>query len=237
MFTKVLLLLCLSSPVYAGFGQDTLVLIEILKSSLDQLEQLHDLADKTGKTLDRIQQYNTAVRNIQYKIIMIQNLVDTTKELSEADPKSTQDIISLLYRVKGECQTIDQILKEEREKLALSKSDDKKIDMSQKKSRFDRKVEEHQLSASTHSDANVAEASRQTAINTSWILKSTNDIKDYDNRQLSLMNKSYADSKADHSRGLAKEIETKDYYNMDYGINSKDEGRKSCVLCLGSKSP
>jgi hypothetical protein len=236
MLTKILLLFLLTpTSVHAGLGQDTLVLVEILKSSLDQLEQLHDLADKTGKTLDRIQQYNTAVRDIEYKIILIENLVDTTRELGEADPQSTQDIVNLLHRLKGECRSIDQLLKEEREKLALSKKNDKDIDTTHKKARFDRKVERHQLSASTHADANVAEATRQTAINTSWMLKSSNDIKDYENRQLSVMNKSYADQKEDKSRVMAKEIETKNYYNVDYGINSKDETRKTCQFCLGNK--
>jgi virulence-associated protein VapD len=217
------------------FGEETPVLIEILKSSLDQLEQLHDLADKSGKTLDRIQQYNTAVRDMEYKIILIENMVDTTKDLSHADPQSTQDILNLIHKLKGECRSIDQLLKEEREKLALSKKNDKDIDSTLKKSRFDRKVEKHQLSASTNADANVAEATRQTAINTSWMLKSTNDIKDYENRQLSIMNKGYADQKEDKSRSMAKEIETKNFYNIDYGINSKDESSKSCQFCLGSK--
>ena len=44
-----------SFSAFAGFGQDTLVLVEILRSSLNQLEELHDLADKTGKTLGKIQ--------------------------------------------------------------------------------------------------------------------------------------------------------------------------------------
>ena len=158
MFSRFILILTLSTPVFAGLGQDTIVLVEILKSSLDQLEQLHDLADKTGKTLDRIQQYNTAVRNIEYKIILLSNLVDTTKELSQADPKSTQDILNLLQRIKGECRTIDQLLREERAKLASSKKNEKDIEITHKKSRRDRKVESLQLSASTHSDANVAEA-------------------------------------------------------------------------------
>jgi virulence-associated protein VapD len=217
------------------FGEETAVLVELLKSSLDQLEQLHDLADKSGKTLDRIQQYNTAVRDMEYKIILIENMVDTTQELGQADPQTSQDILNLLHRLKGECRSIDQLLKEEREKLALSKKNDKDIETTLKKSRFDRKVERHQLSASTHADANVAEATRQTAINTSWMLKSTNDIKDYENRQLSIMNKGYADQKEDKSRSMAKEIETKNYYNIDYGINSKDESSKSCQFCLGSK--
>lgn len=235
LFKTLLPLVLISLPLYAGLGQDTVVLVEILKSSLDQLEQLHDLADKTGKTLDRIQQYNTAVRDIEYKIILIENLVDTTKELGEADPETTQDILNLLHRLKGECRTIDQILREEREKLAISKKDEKSIETTHKKGRFDRKVEKHQLSASTHADANVAEATRQTAINTSWLLKSSNDIKDYENRQLFLMNKSYSESKEDKSRAMAKEIEVQKFYNINYGINSKDETRKSCQLCLGSK--
>ena len=237
-FNKIILLLFLLHPKITSasmFGEETAVLVELLKSSLDQLEQLHDLADKSGKTLDRIQQYNTAVRDMEYKIILIENLVDTTKDLSQADPQSSQDILNLLHRLKGECRSIDQLLKEEREKLAVSKKNDKDIDSTLKKSLFDRKVEKHQLSASTHADANVAEATRQTAINTSWMLKSTNDIKDYENRQLSIMNKGYADQKEDKSRSMAKEIETKNYYNIDYGINSKDESRKSCQFCLGSK--
>lgn len=235
MLIKILLLISFSFSSHAGLGQDTIVLIEILKSSMDQLEQLHDLADKTGKTLDKIQQYNTAVRDIEYKMILIENLVSTTSELSEADPQSTQDILNLLRRIKGECRSIDQLLGEEREKLALSKNNDKDIDTTHKKAKFDRKVEKHQLSASAHADANVAEATRQTAINTSWLLKSTNDIKDYENRQLSIQNKNYADHKEDRSRDLAKEIETKQFYNMEYGINSKEESRKTCQLCLGSK--
>lgn len=234
MINKVLLIFLMTSSAYAGFGQDTIVLVEILKSSLDQLEQLHDLADKTGKTLDRIQQYNTTVRDIEYKAILIENLVDTTKEFSEANPQSTQDILNLLHRIKGECRTIDQLLKEERQKLALAKKSDKDIEITHKKSRLDRKIEKHQLSSSLHSDANVAEATRQTAINTSWMLKSTNDIKDYQNRQLSIMNKEYGDQKESRSRELAKEIEAKQYYNFDYGINSKNEARKTCQLCLGS---
>jgi hypothetical protein len=236
MLTRFILLLTIlhPAPTRAGMGQDTIVLFEILKSSLDQLEQLHDLADKTGKTLERIQQYNTAVRDIEYKIILIENLVDTTNELSQANPQGTQEILNLLLRIKGECRSIDQLLREEREKLALTKKSDKDIEATHKKSRFDRKVEKHQISMSTHADANVAEATRQTAINTSWMLKSTNDIKDYENRQLSLMNKSYGDQKEDRSRNLAKEIETKNYYNMSYGINSKAESKKTCALCLGS---
>ena len=237
-FNKILLLLFLLHPKITSasmFGEETAVLVELLKSSLDQLEQLHDLADKSGKTLDRIQQYNTAVRDMEYKIILIENMVDTTQELGQADPQTSQDILNLLHRLKGECRSIDQLLKEEREKLALSKKNDKDIETTLKKSRFDRKVERHQLSASTHADANVAEATRQTAINTSWMLKSTNDIKDYENRQLSIMNKGYADQKEDKSRSMAKEIESKNYYNIDYGINSKDESSKSCQFCLGSK--
>lgn len=238
MFNKFIILLLLVRPGTSSasmFGEETAVLVELLKSSLDQLEQLHDLADKSGKTLDRIQQYNTAVRDIEYKFILIENLVDTTKELGQADPKSTQDILNLLHSLKGECRSIDQLLKEEREKLALSKKDEKDIDTTHKKARFDRKVERHQLSASTHADVNVAEATRQTAINTSWMLKSSNDIKDYENRQLYIMNRSYADQKEDKSRALAKDIETKNYYNFDHGINSKNETRKTCQLCLGSK--
>jgi virulence-associated protein VapD len=227
------LILAPGTSTSSMFGEETPVLVEILKSSLDQLEQLHDLAEKSGKTLDRIQQYNTAVRDIEYKFILIENLVDTTKELGQADPKSTQDILNLLHRLKGECRSIDQLLKEEREKLAESKKNDKDIDSTLKKSRFDRKVERHQLSASAHADANVAEASRQTAINTSWMLKSTNDIKDYENRQLSIMNKAYSDKKEDKSRVLAKDIETKQYYNIEHGINSKDEARKTCQFCMG----
>ena len=236
MFNKILILLLLARPAYASFGQDTLVLVEILKSSLDQLEQLHDVADKTGKTLDRIQQYNTAVRDMEYKIILIENLVDTTQELGKANPQSTQEILDLLRRLKGECRTIDELLKEEREKLALSKKDEKDIDTSHNKSRFDRKIESHQLSASTHADANVAEATRQTAINTSWMLKSTNDIKDYENRQLSVMNKEYSEDKEERARKLSKEIEAKSYYNIEYGINSKEEARKSCRFCQGENS-
>lgn len=236
MFNKLLLLVLLSQSSYAGFGQDTLVLVEILKSSLDQLEQLHDVADKTGKTLDRIQQYNTAVRDIEYKIILIENLVDTTQELGEANPQGTQEIINLLTRLKGECRTIDELLREEREKLALSKKDEKDIESTHKKSRFDRKIEKHQLSVSTHADANVAEATRQTAINTSWMLKSTNDIKDYENRQLSVLNKGYSEDKEERTRKLAKEIEAKSYYNIEYGINSKEESRKSCKFCQRENS-
>lgn len=234
MLTKFIFLFLIPASIHAGLGQDTIVLVEILKSSLDQLEQLHDLADKTGKTLDRIQQYNTAVRDIEYKIILIENLVYTTRELGEADPQSTQDIVNLLHRLKGECRSIDQLLKEEREKLAISKKNEKDIESTHKKSGFDRKVERHQLSVSTHADANVAEATRQTAINTSWMLKSSNDIKDYENRQLSVMNKSYSDQKEEKSRVIAKEIEAKNYYNFDYGINSKDEARKTCQFCLGN---
>ncbi len=217
------------------FGEENLVLFEILKSSLDQLEQLHDLADKSGKTLDRIQQYNTAVRDVEYKIIMIQNLVETTKGLGESDPQTSQDILNLLHRLKGECRSIAQLLRDEREKLVSSKKNDKDIERTHKKARSDRKIERHQISASTHADANVAEASRQTAVNTSWILKSTNDIKDYENRQLSIMNRSYGDQKENRSRDLAQEIEMKKFYNFDYGINSKEESRKTCQLCLGSK--
>ena len=238
MFNKGIFLLLILLPKISSasmFGEETAVLVELLKSSLDQLEQLHDLADKSGKTLDRIQQYNTAVRDMEYKIIIIENLVDTTKELNEENPQTSQDILNLLHRLKGECRSIDQLLQEEREKLARSKKDEKDIDTTHKKSRFDRKVERHQLSASTHADVNVAEATRQTAINTSWMLKSTNDIKDYENRQLYIMNKSYADQKEYKSRSLAKDIETKNYYNFDHGINSKDESRKTCQLCLGSK--
>ena len=234
-FIILFLILKLNSSSASMFGEETPVLVEILKSSLDQLEQLHDLADKSGKTLDRIQQYNTAVRDIEYKFILIENLVDTTKELGEANPQTSQEILNLLHRLKGECRSIDQLLKEEREKLAGSKKDEKDIDTTHKKSRFDRKVERHQLSVSSHADANVAEAARQTAINTSWMLKSTNDIKDYENRQLYIMNKSYADQKEYKSRSLAKDIETKNYYNFDHGINSKDAAQKTCQLCLGSK--
>jgi hypothetical protein len=235
MFNRLFLLALLTQSAYGGFGQDTLVLVEILKSSLDQLEQLHDVADKTGKTLDRIQQYNTAVRDMEYKIILIENLVDTTQELGEENPQGTQEVINLLRRLKGECRTIDELLKEEREKLAHSIKDEKDIETTHRKSRFDRKIERHQLSASTHADANVAEATRQTAINTSWMLKSTNDIKDYENRQLSVMNKGYSENKEERSRKLAKEIETKSYYNIDYGINSKEEARKSCRFCQRDK--
>lgn len=238
MFSKFIILLLLFRPgtsCASLLGEETAVLVEILKSSLDQLEQLHDLAEKSGKTLEKIQQYNTAVRDIEYKFILIQNLVDTTKELSQANPQSTQEILNLLYRLKGECRSIDQLLKEERGKLALSRKNEKDIDTTHKKSRFDRKIEKHQLSASTHADTNVAEAARQTAINTSWMLKSSNDIKDYENRQLYIMNKSYADQKEDKSRAMAKEIETKNYYNFEHGINSQNEARKTCQLCLGSK--
>ena len=238
MLIKILLICIFLNPNPSSasiFGEETAVLVNILKSSLDQLEQLHDLAEQSGKTLDKIQQYNTAIRDIEYKAIMINNLVDTTKELGNADPQSTQDILNLLHRIKGECRTIDQLLDEEREKIASSKRNDKDIETTHKKSRFDRKIERHQLSVSAHADANVAEASRQTAINTSWMLKSSNDIKDYENRQLSVMNKSYGDQKEDRSRVFAREIETKKFYNMDYGINSKEEARKTCQLCLGSK--
>lgn len=236
MLSKIILLLLFAPATYASFGQDSLLLVEILKSSLDQLEQLHDLADKTGKTLDRIQQYNTAVRDMEYKIILIENLVDTTKELSEANPENRQEILDLLRRLKGECRTIDELLKQEREKLADSKKNEKDIDTTHRKSRFDRKVEKHQLSVSRHSDANVAEATRQTAINTSWLLKSTNDIKDYENRQLSVLNKSYSEDREERSQRLAKELETKSYYNIEYGINSKEESKKSCILCQGRES-
>ncbi len=224
-----------SFSAFAGFGQDTLVLVEILRSSLDQLEELHDLADKTGKTLDKIQQYNTAVRDIEYKIILIENLVDTTRDLGSANPQSTQEILDLLKRVKGECRTIEELLREEKEKIAQSKKHEKDIDLSNQKGKFDRKVEKHQLSASTHADSNVAEATRQTAINTSWMLKSTNDIKDYENRQLSLLNKSYSEDKEEKTQNLSKKLETKKYYNIDYGINSKEASQKSCRLCQGDK--
>jgi hypothetical protein len=231
MLNKILTFMLLSQASYAGLGQDTLVLVEILKSSLNQLEQLHDLADKTGKTLDRIQQYNTAVRDIEYKIILVENLVDTTKELGESNPQGMQDIINLLKRLKGECRTIDELLKEEREKLANSKKHEKEIEITHNKSRFDRKIERHQLSVSRHSDANVAEATRQTAINTSWMLKSTNDIKDYENRQLAVLNKTFTEDKEDRARDLTKELEIRSYYNIDYGINSKEESKKSCIFC------
>ena len=49
------------------------------------------------------------------------------------------------------------------------------------------------------------------------------------------MNKSYGERNEDRSRDLAKEIETKKFYNFEYGINSKEESRKTCQLCLGSK--
>jgi len=234
MFINLLLLILSFQQAYGGLGQDTLVLVEILKSSLDQLEQLHEVADKTGKTLDRIKQYNTAVRDIEYKIILIENLVDTTQELRKENPQGTQEIINLLRRLKNECRSIDELLKEEREKLSLAKKNEKDIESSHNKSRFDRKIERHQLSASTHADANVAEATRQTAINTSWMLKSTNDIKDYENRQLSVINKGYSEDKEDRTRKLAKEIETKSFYNIEYGINSKEESRKSCRSCQGN---
>ena len=232
LLTRLLILLFLSPPAHSGIGQDTLVLVQILKSSLDQLEQLHDLADKTGKTLDRIQQYNTAVRDIEYKIILIENLVDTTRELGEANPQTTQEILDLLQRLKGECRSISELLKEEREKLAQSKKDERDIESSHHKGKLDRKIERHQLSSSTHADVNVAEASRQTAINTSWILKSTNDIKDYENRQLSLLNKDYAENKEERSRNLAKEIEIENFYNINFGVNSDTESTKTCQLCL-----
>jgi hypothetical protein len=231
MFNKLLFLFLFIHSAYGSFGQDTLVLVEILKSSLDQLEQLHEVADKTGKTLDRIQQYNTAVRDIEYKIILVENLVDTTKGLGESNPQGMQEVINLLKRLKGECRTIDELLKEEREKLASSKKHEQEIEVTYSKARFDRKIERHQLSVSKHSDANVAEATRQTAINTSWMLKSTNDIKDYENRQLSILNKEYSDNKEDRSRGLAKELELRSYYNINHGINSKEESKKSCIFC------
>ncbi len=233
MLNKIILLLLISRSAFAGYGQDTLVLVEILRSSLDQLEQLHDLADKTGKTLDRIKQYNTAVRDIEYKIILVENLVDTTKELGEANPQGMQEILDLLRRLKGECRTIEELLRQEKEKLAQAKKDERDIDTTNNKSRFDRKIEKHQLSASTHADANVAEATRQTAINTSWMLKSTNDIKDYENRQLSLLNKSYSEEKEERAQSLAKELESKNYYNVEYGINSKESAKKSCAFCQG----
>lgn len=238
MLIKPAIFLLLFTPTLSltsVFGEETAVLIQLLKSSLDQIEQLHDLADKSGKTLERIQQYNTAVRDMEYKLILIENLVDTTHELGQADPQGTQEILTLIQRLKGECRSIDELLKEERAKIALSKQNEKDIDSTQKKSKFDRKVERHQLSVSAHADTNVAEAARQTAVNTSWMLKSTNDIKDYENRQLSLMNKSYGDYKEDRSRYMARELETRNFYNIDYGINSKAESQKSCQLCLGSK--
>lgn len=232
MIIRIIFLLLLSPKLFAGLGQDTFVLIEILKSSLDQLEQLHDLAGKTGKTLDKIQQYNTAVRDFEYKLILIENLVDTTKELGSSNPQNTQDIINILQKLKGECRTISELLKEEREKIAHSKKDDLDIQSAHRKGRMDRRVEKHQLSSSTHADANVAEASRQTAINTSWILKSTNDIKDYQNRQLSLSNKEYSENKEFRSRELAREIEKKKFYNFDYGVNSESESVKTCQFCI-----
>ena len=232
MLSRIILTMLISSSAFAGLGQDTIVLAEILRSSLDQLEQLHDLADKTGKTLDRIQQYNTAVRDIEYKIILIENLVDTTKELGEANPQTTKEILDLIQKLKGECRSISELLKEERAKLAQSKKDERDIDSTHKKGRLDRKVEQHQLSVSTHADVNVAEAARQTAINTSWMLKSTNDIKDYQNRQLSLMNKDYSESKEARSREIAKEIEARRFYNLDHGVNSSQESSKTCELCM-----
>ena len=235
MLIKLLFLAFFSHSAHATFGQDTMVLVEILKSSLDQLEQLHEVAEKTGKTLDRIQQYNTAVRDVEYKIILIENMVETTKELGEANPEGVQEVINLLNRIKSECRTVDEILRQEREKLAISKKDEKDIELTHKKANFDRKVEKHQLSVSTHADANVAEATRQTAINTSWLLKSTNDIKDYENRQLSLLNTTYSDDKEDRSRQLTKEVQVKNYYNVEYGINSKEESQKSCRFCQTEK--
>jgi hypothetical protein len=168
------------------------------------------------------------------KIILIENLVDTTQELGKENPQGTQEIINLLRRLKNECRSIDELLKEEREKLSLAKKNEKDIESSHNKSRFDRKIERHQLSASTYADANVAEATRQTAINTSWMLKSTNDIKDYENRQLSVINKGYSEDKEDRTRKLAKEIETKSFYNIEYGINSQEESSKSCSSCQGN---
>ena len=115
MLIKLLFLALFSYSAHATFGQDTMVLVEILKSSLDQLEQLHEVAEKTGKTLDRIQQYNTAVRDVEYKIILIENMVETTKELGEANPEGVQEVINLLNRIKSECRTVDELLRQERE--------------------------------------------------------------------------------------------------------------------------